>query len=94
MAHEFLSGKCQEIQHPSRRPAPQPNSYPELCRGNWPGSGRSSHQTERPGCSPGLSDTFYYENFKSSSDAAPQICAYQPHTVWLLRVCTVNTPLL
>jgi hypothetical protein len=24
------------------------------------------------------------------SDAAPQICAYQPHTVWLLRFCTVN----
>ena len=33
----------------------------------------------------------YIENTKSLSDAAPQTGAYQPHTVWLLRFCTVNT---
>ncbi len=47
-------------------------------------------QTERPGSSPGLADTSTYENFKSSPNAAPQICAYQPHTAWLLRFCIVN----
>ena len=38
--------------------------------------------TERPEFRSGLSATFYTENFsKSSPDAAPQICACQPHTV-------------
>jgi hypothetical protein len=43
---------------------------------------RSSSTTKKPELDSGLSATFYTENnFKSSLDAAPQICACQPHTV-------------
>src|ERR1017187_7624330 len=42
----------------------------------------SSSTTKKPELDSGLSATFYTENyFKSSLDAAPQICACQPHTV-------------
>ena len=43
---------------------------------------RGFSTTKKPEFYSGLSATFYTENyFKSSLDAAPQICACQPHTV-------------
>src|SRR6266436_4995552 len=55
-------------------------------------TGEKNKKKERPDFHPAFpTHSTMRTALKSSFDAAPQICAYQPHTVWLLRICIFYT---